>query len=457
LAAGQPFCQRLPISFDRVIYFDPGWLMRIGYLVPEFPNQTHIMFWREIVALRQSGEDIVLLSTRRPPAAACRHEFAAQAAAETHYLFPPKAGEMAAWTATGLSGLSGGLSYLSKIRGASLGETTRQYLLLASAIRLVRVAQRNGIDHIHAHSIANSAHVLAMARRMGGPKYSLTAHGDLNVYGTHHQEKMELAEFVFVVGSHLRRQTLEQTTVDERRVIVTCMGVDTSRFARLGREREFRPGSLKLATVARLHPTKGHLHALNAIKTAVDAGLDVTYAIAGEGSNREAIEARVRELGLERRVTLMGSLGEAEVCELLSRSDALMLASYGAGEAWPVCIMEAMAAGLPVISSVIGATPEMITPGVDGLLTAQHDEDALFRGVADLANDVALRRRLSEAGRVTAQKRFDVGITAGALRDAIHGRLPSTSGSAAPAASRNVATTPASRRERVPKPASTAS
>src|SRR4051794_15427014 len=62
----------------------------LGILVPEFPQQTHIFFWREIVALRKLGVRVRLYSTRRAAAGACRHAFAEAAAAETHYTFPPR-------------------------------------------------------------------------------------------------------------------------------------------------------------------------------------------------------------------------------------------------------------------------------------------------------------------------------------------------------------------------------
>ena len=63
--------------------------LKIGYLVSVFPTQTHIIFWREITLLREMGAELVLYSTRRPPPGPSPHEFAAQAQAETHYVFPP--------------------------------------------------------------------------------------------------------------------------------------------------------------------------------------------------------------------------------------------------------------------------------------------------------------------------------------------------------------------------------
>jgi glycosyltransferase involved in cell wall biosynthesis len=91
-------------------------------------------------------------------------------------------------------------------------------------------------------------------------------------------------------------------------------------------------------------------------------------------------------------------------------------------EAWPVSVMEAMAAGLPVVASTIGATPEMITPNEDGFLVPQGDEAGLLEKITLLALDVETRRRIGEAARKTAERRFDVTLTACALRDAILAR-----------------------------------
>jgi glycosyltransferase involved in cell wall biosynthesis len=258
---------------------------------------------------------------------------------------------------------------------------------------------------------------------MGGPPYSLTLHGDLEVYGTDHGSKMAGAAFVSVVGSHLRRQVLERTNIPANRVFETCMGVETSTLTTLGRDRSDTPGALHLVTVARLNPAKGHVHAIAAVRRGIEAGLDLRYTIAGEGPHEDALRSVISELDLGSRVTLSGTLPETEVFQLLSKADAFVLPSIGFGEAWPVSVMEAMGAGLPVVASVIGATPEMITPGENGFLVPQRDESALFENIALLARDVGARRRIGEAARRTAERRFDVNATAGALRKTIRASL----------------------------------
>src|SRR3981081_400589 len=100
--------------------------MRIGYLVPEFPSQTHIFFWREIQALRSLGESIFLLSTRRPPSQACRHEFASSVRAETRYLFPPHVSTLRRWVFEGSPGLSPALAYRNQIKTAGARDRFRK-------------------------------------------------------------------------------------------------------------------------------------------------------------------------------------------------------------------------------------------------------------------------------------------------------------------------------------------
>src|SRR5437899_2444997 len=169
--------------------------LRIGYLVPEFPGQTHVFFWREIRALREMGEELLLLSTRKP-LEACRHDFAPVAIAETHYLFPPAISNLGGWATAGCPGLKEARAYLSGLKPPGFAGRVRQIGLLTSAVELVRWARLNRVDHVHGHSCADSAHVLALARRMGGPSYSLTLHGDLKVYGIDHRSKMRGAAFV---------------------------------------------------------------------------------------------------------------------------------------------------------------------------------------------------------------------------------------------------------------------
>ena len=379
--------------------------LKLGYLVPEFPMQTHTFFWREVLALRQMGVEVGLLSSRRP-GEACRHEFAEQAARETHYLYPPR------WrTALGAmvrhpAGVAKAVGYVLGLRESSWKQKGRTLGLMACAADLLAWAKERGLGHVHAHSCADVAHVVSMCRIMGGPTYSLTLHGDLEVYGTDHSRKMRGAAFVACVTSPLKQQVVEKAGVNEDKVAVIWMGVDTERFVDRG-SRQSRANVLRLATVARLHLCKGHRHALAAVKRLAEEGCEVRYTIAGTGPHEQEIRQSVREMGLEKQVDFPGTVGERGVLDLLNTVDAFVLPSVGLGEAAPVSVMEAMACGLPVICSIIGGTADMIEDGKNGILVGQGNEEGLYRAMKELAGDVQRRLELGKAARRRAVEVFD--------------------------------------------------
>jgi colanic acid/amylovoran biosynthesis glycosyltransferase len=397
-------------------------MTRLGYLVPEWPSQTHAFFWRELSALRALGDDVSLFSTRRPADDACRHAFAEEARATTRYVFPPRARESASLLARHPARTARAFEYLATLKETELKERAKLAALVACAADLVVHCETLGIEHLHAHSCANAAHLVALAHILGGPGYSLTLHGDLEIYGVDHPAKMQRARFVSAVTRPLQKQILDATSLRPEQVPVIWMGVDTDRFT----PPEKAPGTagrLELVTVARLANTKGHVYALEAVKRCRAEGLDVRYAVAGEGPHREVIEAKIRELGLGAHVKLLGSLGETEVRELLERSDAFVLSSEGLGEAAPVSVMEAMAIGMPVVCSRIGGTGDMIHDGQDGLLIEQKDVAGFTAAFTRLARDPALRTSLGQAARKQALSEFDYRIMARRLHDTIASRL----------------------------------
>lgn len=389
-------------------------LSRLGYLVPEFPSQTHAFFWRELQALREAGADVRLLSTRKPAPGACRHDFAEGARAETAYLFPPRwAGAIARLALHPLRTLAG-LIYICSLSETPFSKRLRLLPALAPAAELVRRAQEEKLGHVHVHSCANAAHVVALSHRLGGPSYSLTLHGDLPVYGSDHDKKMERAAFVSAVTRPLQIQVMEATHLSPEHVPVITMGVDIDRFQ--PRESDTgAPSPFLIATVARLNETKGHIYALRALRRVLDTlgeSADLRYHIAGDGPNCSAIESEIERLKLGSHVTLLGNLSENQVRELLGSCDLFCLPSFGLGEAAPVAVMEAMACGIPVACSIIGGTRDMIADGEDGFLIEQKDEEGLAAVFQRLYEEPETRARIARAARERATRDFDYRIVA---------------------------------------------
>lgn len=380
--------------------------MKIGILIPEFPSQTHAFFWREVQALRSLGAEVTMVSTRRPPPDASRHDFAQAAAEQTFYLFPPD------WWSDILSLLARpvaflrALGYVAGLRESNWIQRLAAAALILPAARLSRMTRKQGVAHLHVHSFANSAHVATLARVLGGCPFSLTLHGDLDGYGRDHVSKTKHALFLTCVSAPLKKQLMERLGDSSPPVHLLWMGVDVMRFAPKERPARLPGDPLRLLTVARLHANKGHRYALRAMKRVQDDGLNAVYTIVGDGPARDEIEQEIVSLGLSDSVKLAGTRSEAEVQQLLQSSDALLLTSVGS-EGAPVALMEAMACGVPVVSSIIGGTPDMIENGQDGFLVAQQDVEAIAVCLRQLSENFGLALKMGHAARARAVKEFD--------------------------------------------------
>lgn len=399
----------------------------LGILIPEFPTQTHAFFWRETEALRSLGVTVTILSTRRPKDA-CPHSFGPVATRETHYLYPPSPGAIVRLALS--SDLRTRVKRYIQSLSLPVRDRARLTVLALCAADLERLARRERIDHIHVHSFADAAHLAAMAHIMGGPSYSLHLHGDLEVYGAHHAKKAEQAAFVACDAQPLRSQ-LEKIGIPRAKIHLGGMGVNVDRY-RPPASSTPRLGTLQLVTVARLNAAKGHHIALAAVRCALDMGVNIRYAIVGEGPHRSQVEAEIVRQGLVDQVEMLGSLGEDAVVPLMHRSHVFVLSSVGYGEALPVSVMEAMACGVPPVCSIIGGTPDMIRDGVDGILVNQGDVRAFAAALQRLWLDEPLRLRLGMAARVRAVASFDYRTAARALKERIEGSLDENSSRDAP-------------------------
>lgn len=386
----------------------------IGYLVPEFPGQTHAFFWREVKAMEDAGARVVLFSTSRPAAGACPHGFAADARSRTAYVYPPRALPALRVLAGRPLRAARAIGYILGLRETPFPRRLRLLGLVGCAADLFDHARDKQVLHLHIHSCADAAHLGALLTILRGPSYSLTLHGDLPVYGTDHAAKMRHACFVSAVTRQLKEQI--HGVLPGIKVPVIRMGVDIDEFRPAPRG-ETAP--VEILSVSRLNPTKGHVHYLRALARLSVADVTFRYRIAGSGPAEQRISDSIVELGLAERVEMLGSVSQHDVLALLRDSDIFVLSSFGKGEAAPVAVMEAMACGLAVICSRIGGTEDMIDDGVDGILIAQQDEDALAEATGSLIAHPELRKRLGESARVRARSEFDYRINAAKLLDEI--------------------------------------
>ncbi len=388
--------------------------LKIGYFVPEFPGQTHGFFWREIKHLEALGANVRIISSSRPNGTA-EHAFTAVAKSRTRYLIDLRLREAFLWLRTAALAASLVARGVTP-RLTNAGEKRLKILVLCVfAARLKLICDAEGIHHVHGHSCADVAYLLALSKIAGGPDYSLSLHGDLTVYGSGHDFKFAGAKFVACVTEALCRQIKDEVKAWQGEPKLIRMGIEPPGVENL---RNWSPSrALKLVTVSRLNPMKGHKHAISAVRALVEEGLDITYDIIGEGEYHAEIQREIVDAKLEKQVRLVGPVANDAVVSRLMDYDAFLLPSVGLGEAAPVAVMEAMSVGMPVLCSIIGGTPEMIVHGRTGFLFPQADVDAIASIIRELALEPELRDRIGRSGREHALNNFLSSVSASRLFD----------------------------------------
>ncbi len=393
--------------------------LRIGYLVPQFPGQTHIFFWREVQALEEMGHKVHLLSTRMPPPGLISHDWSQDAIAKTTYLGQlrpvPALKALADLTPRGLPGW-----LLREGKGFA-----RDVIVTLSAARaLVDHAARHRLDHVHVHSCGRAALIAALAAQMGGPTYSLTLHGPLSDYGPGQKFKWRGASFATIITRKLLAEAVEALgDALPDRVVVRPMGVDT---ARLRRPAPYVPPEhgrpMKLFSCGRLNVVKGHQDLMSAVRQLLDQGVDVRLEIAGEddaggAGYRTELEAHLRKLRLQDHVKLLGAIDADAVRAKLLEAHVFVLASWH--EPLGVAYMEAMSCGVPTIGTDAGGVRELIEDGISGKLVPPKDPTALARAIRDLAQNPEAATRLSAGGRARVENDFRASLGAETLADEI--------------------------------------
>ena len=394
---------------------------RLGYLVPQFPGQTHIFFWREIAELEKRGVTVDLMSTRHPPAGLVAHDWSAGAMARTTYLGRPD-------LLAGLSALPR-LPYGELIREArASGRAMIKDIAVSipAAQRLIRHCRARGIGHVHVHSCGRAALIAAIALRMGGPRYSLSLHGPLSDYGPGQRFKWRHAAFASIITEKLKAEMLAEMPEDlPARLFIQPMGVDTDVLAP---EAPYAPvaggDTLRLFSCGRLNIVKGHQDLMAAVRLLLDRGRKVQLHIAGEDDDggsgyRKVLEARIAELGLGDHVRLLGAIDAGKVRDEIRAAHLFVLASWH--EPLGVALMEAMSCGTPTIGTDAGGVPELIRDGVDAVLVPPRSPEALADAIAALADEPERAARLSVAGRQRIVAGFHSGRGAEMLIEGVWG------------------------------------
>jgi glycosyltransferase involved in cell wall biosynthesis len=279
---------------------------------------------------------------------------------------------------------------------------------------VARWMQREHASHLHVHFGNAGATVGMLVKRLTGCHLSYTIHGPDefdDVPGQQLALKMQEADAVVCISQFVRGQLMRISHPDHWPKLRLCrLGVAPSQFRFALREGGAIP---RLLCIGRLAPAKCQVLLVQACAQLRDAGVPFRLTLVGAGPDRERVERAVTLLGLQDRITLTGALNQEEVREQFENADIFVLPSLAEGI--PVVLMEAMASGVPCVTTPVNGIPELIEHERTGLLARPGDVASLALQLRRLIDDPALRHPLALAARDKVLADFDLERNVAAL------------------------------------------
>lgn len=233
----------------------------------------------------------------------------------------------------------------------------------------------------------------------------------LRWYGENIYTKLFATGDVFFPNCDYFKRLIINLGCDEKKIVVLRSGIDCSRF--FFTPRHLNPGdTIKIITIGRLVGKKGIAYGIRAVAKLIKHYPTIEYNIVGDGPLHEELQQLIAELAVGDQVKLLGAKEQQELIEILDRSHILVAPSItdeeGNQEGIPNVLKEAMAMGLPVISTEHAAIPELIEDGITGFLVPERDVDGLAEKLSYVIEHPELWIKIIQAGRTRVENYYDI-------------------------------------------------
>jgi colanic acid/amylovoran biosynthesis glycosyltransferase len=395
--------------------------MHVAYVLKKFPRLSETFILNEILELQRQGVQVTVISLHRPDDGRF-HAKLAELQSDVIYL-PGRVGpELLATLRRDLNWLRPAGPILLDELDVNLSENREDtWSVLRWGMEVASLLRSRGVTRMHAHFATVAVRVARLAHRITGVPFSFTCHAkDLyrnTVDKVAFQRMVEHADFAVTV-CEANRRFIDQELLQGRftgKVATLYNGVDLRAFA-VPRQPATPPLVLG---VGRLVEKKGFRYLIDAVAGLVRDGKALDLAIVGDGEDRKQLEAHLASVACP-RIRMLGARTQDQVRQLMGQATLMALPCVvgedGNRDALPTVLLEAMAAGVPVISTPVGGVEEIVDDGRAGVLVPEHDVPALQRAIVDLLDQPAKARELGEHGRVRAERLFDLTRNVATLR-----------------------------------------
>lgn len=378
---------------------------KVLYVLKRFPRLSETFVLRELLGLEAAGVAVVVDALLPPEPGPCHPELAALRAPVRYLPRHPRLRDRAVLGQHARVAGRHPLRWAALARRAAGDGSWRRFVqagLVAARIR------RDGADHVHAHFATAACEVAAMAAHLAGVTCSVTAHAK-DIY---HEENAPLL-VRRLAGVHAVVTVSGYNAEHLTAVLAATHRPPTVHHVRNGvpvGAAADPAASRNVLCVARLVPKKGVDLLVSAAALLAQRHPGLKVDVIGEGPLREALTAQVDRFGLSGKVRLLGAATSADVAAAMARARVVALPcrvdADGDRDGMPTVLVEALARGVPVVSTDVVGIGELVVDGATGLLVPPEDPVALAAALDRLLTDPALAARLGANGRRLVQRAF---------------------------------------------------
>jgi len=392
---------------------------RIGYILRRFPSLSETFILNEVLAMEGLGTKVEVYSILQPRDPKF-HEGITRLQASIRYI--PTLGDLKSLARYNRRAYrSFGWRYLRVLASCVATFKPMQVWRFFQAAYIAERARERKIEHFHAHFANRAANVARLAHEISGIPYSFTAHA-VDIYKNTVRPKIlkkriTKAEFVVTVSDENQRFLRELAPAAADKIHRIYNGID---FARFGKSARPLNASFTILCVGRMVEKKGLEYLIQACHELKKQNFRFRCNIIGKGNLRPKLNAMINELDLKNEIKLVGVVTQDKIGAWFTDADIFVLpciiAQDGNREGLPVSIVEALASGLPVVTTAVAGISEAVKDGENGFLVPEHDAMALAEAVRKLLVDRDYRDKLSRNARRSVQPKFDQDITAQTLK-----------------------------------------
>lgn len=297
-----------------------------------------------------------------------------------------------------------------------LQKRLKNIAVIPKGLALAWVARRMQVDHIYCHWASTPSSAAFIASSASGIPWSFTAHRWDIKEDNALTAKIQSASFVRAISQKGLGQLQSKAPKEEGKIRCIHMGISVDVMSSLKSPDRLTWGVPVIACPANLIEVKGHSFLVEACRILKEEGVPFVCHMYGQGPLEESLRARAEEMGLNRRVKWFGQIPHKELLDLYADGNIQIVVlpsittQNGDEEGIPVSLMEAMAAGIPVVSTMTGGIEELLGSGA-GVLVPEKDPVALANAVRSLILDSGLREEVAKTGNRRVIEEFSIDRT----------------------------------------------